>query len=51
MLFTKLARLCPSLQSTSKAISSKSLKESKNVNIFDLTLIKRFISSVSFKHS
>ena len=47
MLFTKLARFCPSIQSTGRNVLSNSFKEPNNVNVFQLMLLKRFMSSVS----
>ena len=47
MLFTKLARFCPSIQSKGRNVLSNSLKEPNNVNVFQLMLLKRFMSSVS----
>jgi len=47
MLFTKLARFCPSIQNTSRNVLSNSLKEPKNINVFQLMLLKRFMTSAT----
>jgi len=47
MLFTKLARFCPSIQNTGRNVLSNSFKEPNNVNVFQLMLLKRFMSSAT----